>query len=337
MPEMTYSAALNSAIKEEMDRDSRVFVMGEDIARWGDSGGVFGVTKGLVDYFGAERIIDTPISEGGFVSIGVGAALAGSRPIIEIMYSDFLTLAMDPIVNQAAKMRYMSGGQTCVPLVIRSNLGASGGKAAQHSQSFETWFIHVPGLKVVVPSSPSDAKGLLLTAIRDDNPVLFLEHKLLYFMKGEVPEDQEAIPFGVASVLLEGSDITVVATQWMLQYALKAAGELSKEGILVEVIDPRTLVPFDAETVLESVKKTGRLVVVHEAVERGGWAGEVVATVVDRAFDYLDAPIRRICAKNLPVPYTRQLEQQVIPGYKEILEGIRSAYRGEELNHGIQS
>jgi pyruvate/2-oxoglutarate/acetoin dehydrogenase E1 component len=334
MPEMTYSAALNKALREEMIRDDDVFVMGEDIGVWGDGGGVFAVTKGLLDEFGSERIRDTPISEEGFVSMGVGAALVGSRPVVEVMYSDFLTLVMDPLVNQAAKLRYMFGGQAKVPLVVRTNLGASGGKAAQHSQSLETWFMHVPGLKVVVPTSPADAAGLLKTAIQDDNPVMFLEHKLLYFMKGEVPEVIEPIPFGKAVICREGKDVTVVATQVMLQLVLKAADALASEGIDIEVIDPRTLVPFDIETVLTSVRKTGRCVIAHEAVERAGWGGEIGFQVNQLAFDYLDAPIVRVCAANLPVPYTKQLEDEVIPGLDDVINGIRAAYQGNTYSRG---
>lgn len=328
MPELTYSAALNLALRQEMRRDPSVFVMGEDICVWGDGGGVFSVTKGLLDEFGPERVRDTPISEEGFVSMGVGAALVGSRPVIEVMYSDFLTLSMDPIVNQAAKARYMFGGQAKVPLVVRTNLGASGGKAAQHSQSFETWFMHVPGLKVVVPTTPADAAGLLLTAIRDDNPVMFFEHKMLYFTKGEVPEVIEPIPFGEATIRRAGTDVTVVATQTMLVWALKAAETLAVEGIEVEVIDPRTLVPLDSDTIVHSVMKTGRCVVAHEAVERAGWAAEVSFIVSQEAFDYLDAPVVRVCAANLPVPYTKTLEGEVIPGLSDVIAGIRAAIAG---------
>ncbi len=335
MPEMTYSAALNKALREEMNRDPNVFVMGEDIGVWGDGGGVFSVTKGLLDEFGSQRVLDTPISEEGFVSMGVGAALVGSRPVVEVMYSDFLTLVMDPLVNQAAKMRYMFGGQAKVPLVVRTNLGAAGGKAAQHSQSFETWFMHVPGIKVVVPTTPADAAGLLKTAIRDDNPVLFLEHKLLYFMKGEVPDVIEPIPFGQALIRREGKDVTLVATQVMLQLALKAADQLfEEEGIDVEVIDPRTLVPLDLETILTSVKKTGRCVIAHEAVERAGWAAEIGFEVSLQAFDFLDAPIVRVCSANLPVPYTKDLEAVVIPGLNDIKDGIRAVYQGKQYSRG---
>jgi pyruvate/2-oxoglutarate/acetoin dehydrogenase E1 component len=334
MPEMTYSAALNKALREEMNRDPSVFVMGEDIGVWGDGGGVFSVTKGLLDEFGSQRVLDTPISEEGFVSMGVGAALVGSRPVVEVMYSDFLTLVMDPLVNQAAKMRYMFGGQAKVPLVVRTNLGAAGGKAAQHSQSFETWFMHVPGIKVVVPTTPADAAGLLKTAIRDDNPVLFLEHKLLYFMKGEVPDVIEPIPFGQALIRREGKDVTLVATQVMLQLALKAAEQLQEEGIDVEVIDPRTLVPLDLETILTSVKKTGRCVIAHEAVERAGWAAEIGFEVSLQAFDFLDAPIVRVCSANLPVPYTKGLEAVVIPDLNDIKDGIRAVYQGKQYSRG---
>jgi pyruvate dehydrogenase E1 component beta subunit len=269
--------------------------------------------------------------------MGVGAALVGSRPVVEIMYSDFLTLVMDPLVNQAAKLRYMFGGQAKVPLVIRTNLGAAGGKAAQHSQSLETWFMHVPGLKVVVPTSPADAAGLLKTAIRDDNPVIFLEHKLLYFMKGEVPDVIEPIPFGQANVLREGKDVTVVATQVMLQLVLKAAEQLQEEGIDVEIIDPRTLVPFDIETVLTSVRKTGRCVIAHEAVERAGWAAEIGFQVSLQVFDYLDAPIIRVCAANVPVPYTKQLEDEVIPNLSDVKDGIRAAFEGKAYSRGGQA
>jgi pyruvate dehydrogenase E1 component beta subunit len=328
MPEMTYSAALNRALREEMTRDLSVFIMGEDIALWGDGGGVFSVTKDLVDEFGPQRVRDTPISEEGITSIGVGAALAGSRPVVELMYSDFVTLAMDPLVNQAAKLRYMFGGQARVPLVLRTNLGASGGKAAQHSQSLETWFMHIPGLKVAVPTTPADAAGLLLTAIRDDNPVMFFEHKLLYFTKGEVPDELEAIPFGKADIRREGTDITVVASQAMLVLALKAATMLAAEGIEVEVIDPRTLVPLDTDTIVSSVMKTGRCLVAHEAVERAGWAAEVAFVVSEQAFDFLDAPVGRVCAANLPVPYTRSLENEVIPTVEDLVSGIRAVLNG---------
>ena len=243
MPEMTYSEALNLALREEMRRDPAVFVMGEDVAVWGDRGGVFGVTRGLAAEFGPERVRDTPINEAAIVGVAVGAALTGMRPVVEIMYSDFLTLTMEPLVNQAAKLRYMFGGQARVPLVVRTNLGASGGKAAQHSQSLETWMMHVPGLKVAMPSTPADARALLRTAIRDDNPVVFFEHKLLYFQRAEVPEKEESLEFGRAAVRREGRHATVVAAQAMLSKVLGVATRLASEGIDLEVIDPRTLVP----------------------------------------------------------------------------------------------
>ncbi len=328
---ITYSRALNEALQLEMRRDPRVFCLGEDIAIWGDGGGVFGVTSGLVDEFGPERVRDTPISENGFVSMAVGAAIVGSRPVVEIMYSDFLTLAMDPIVNQAAKMRYMFGGQASVPMVLRTNLGASGGKAAQHSQSFETWFLHVPGLKVVMPGTPADAKGLLLSAIRDDNPVLFFEHKLLYFSKGPVPEEMDPIPFGQAAVRREGTDATVVAFQHMALQSLKAADELAREGIKIEVIDPRTLFPFDIETIVESVKRTNRLVIVHEAVERAGWAGEVAMQVSEQAFDWLDAPIERVCTRNVPIAYAKPMEDHVLPTSSDVVAAVKRSLQGAKV------
>lgn len=327
----TLSAALNEALAEEMERDPAVIVLGEDVERWGDGGGVFGVSRGLVDRFGPRRVRDTPISEEGVVGLGVGAALTGLRPVVELMYADFLTLAMEPLVNQAAKIRYMLGGQAGVPLVVRSNVGASGGKAAQHSQSLESWLVHVPGLKVVVPSTPADAKGLLKTAVRDDDPVVFLEHKLLYFTKGPAG-DGAPIPFGEARVVREGRHVTVLATHLLLHHALGVAEDLATEGIDVEVIDPRTLVPFDLETLLRSVRKTTRLVVCHEAVERGGWAGEVVAQVVEHAFDALDAPIVRVCAANLPVPYSEPLEAAVIPSREDVAAAVRRVLEGSDLS-----
>jgi pyruvate dehydrogenase E1 component beta subunit len=321
MPErnVTYSVALNEALREEMTRDANVFVMGEEVAVWGDGGGVFGVTKNLAAEFGEARVRNTAISEEAIVATGVGAAVTGMRPVVELMYGDFLPLAMEPLVNQAAKLRYMFGGQAQVPLVLRTNMGAAGGKAAQHSQSLETWIMNVPGIKLALPSTPYDAKGLLKTAIRDNNPVVFLEHKLLYFTKGPVPEEDYTIPFGQAVVRRTGKDITVVAMQAMLFKCLKVAEKLTAEGIELEVIDPRTLVPLDSETIVDSVKRTNRLLICHEAPERGGWAGEIAMTVVEKAFDYLDAPIVRVCGKNFPVPYSGTLEDAVIPSEDELL------------------
>ena len=319
---MTYSEALNEALREEMRRDPTVFVMGEDVAVWG-GGGVFGVTKGLVEEFGPDRIRDTPISEEIIAAAAVGAAATGTRPVAEIMYVDFIGLAMEPIVNQAAKMRYMFGGKIALPMVIRAQEGAGRGNAAQHSQSLEAWFAHIPGLKVVVPSTPADAKGLLKTAIRDDNPVIFLEHKVLYFTKGEVPEGDYTIPFGVADVKREGTDVTVVGIHTQVLEALKAAEQLEAEGISVEVIDPRTVSPLDIETIVNSVKKTGRLVVSHQAYEQGGIGGEIITRVVEAAFDYLDAPPQRVCGKNVPIPYAESLEREALPYAEDIIEAIR--------------
>jgi acetoin:2,6-dichlorophenolindophenol oxidoreductase subunit beta len=326
--ELTYAQALNEALREEMRRDGAVFVLGEDVAVWGGGGGVFGVTRDLVDEFGPQRVRDTPISEEGIVALAVGAAATGTRPVVELMYFDFVTLAMEPLVNQAAKLRYMFGGQARVPMVLRSNLGSSGGKAAQHSQSLESWMVHVPGLKVVVPATPADAKGLLKTAIRDDNPVVFLEHKLLYSTRGEVPDGEHLVPFGQAAVRRRGRDVTVVATQAMLVKALAAADRLAAGGIEAEVIDPRTLVPFDREAVVRSVRRTNRLLICHEAVERGGWAGEVAMQVMDDVFDHLDAPIARVCGANIPVPFSEPLEKVAIPGEEAIVDVVRRLVGG---------
>jgi acetoin:2,6-dichlorophenolindophenol oxidoreductase subunit beta len=325
---LTYSQALNEALREEMQRDPTVFVMGEDVGIWGDGGGVFSVTKGLIDEFGAERVRDTPISEEGITGLAVGAALTGMRPVVELMYFDFVTLAMDPLVNQAAKLRYMFGGQVQVPMVLRSNIGASGGKAAQHSQSLESWMAHVPGLKVALPGTPSDAKGMLKAAIRDPNPVIFLEHKMLYFKKGEVSEGDYVVPLGRAEVRRNGRDATVVATQWMLELTLKVADRLAAEGIELEVVDLRSLVPLDIETVLDSVRRTNRLLICHEAAERAGWAAEVGMQVMERAFDDLDAPVARVCGGNVPVPFAEPLEAAVIPGEGAIEAGIRRLLEG---------
>jgi pyruvate dehydrogenase E1 component beta subunit len=325
---ITYAAALNEALREEMCRDPTVIVMGEDIAEWGEGGGVFGVTRGLRDEFGPERVRDTPICEEGFTAIAVGAAMTGLRPVVELMYFDFVTLAMDPIVNQAAKMRYMFGGQVAVPMVLRSNIGASGGKAAQHSQSLESLMMHIPGLKVALPGTPDDARGLLKTAIRDPNPVVFLEHKLLYSQQGAVADGDRAIPFGQAKVCRRGRHATVVATQLMLQRALRVAEQLVEEGIELEVIDLRTLVPLDVETVVASVRRTNRLLICHEAVERGGWAAEVAMQIQEHAFDWLDAPIARACGANLPVPYSESLENVVIPGEEAILRAVHRLLEG---------
>jgi pyruvate/2-oxoglutarate/acetoin dehydrogenase E1 component len=319
---LTYAEALNEALREEMRRDPRVFVMGEDVAVWG-GGGVFGVTRGLVEEFGPERVRDTPISEEAIAAFAVGAAMAGARPVAEFMYADFMTLAMEPVVNQAAKIRYMFGGKARVPAVFRAQEGAGRGNAAQHSQSLEAWFCHIPGLKVVTPSTPADAKGLLISSIRDDNPVVFLEHKMLYNTKGPVPAGDHAVPLGVAERKRDGRHVTVVGVHTMVLKALAAAERLAAEGIELEVVDPRTLVPLDVETILASVRKTGRLIVAHEAYERCGVGAEIVAQVVAAAFDALDAPPVRLCGANVPVPYSGALEAAALPQADDIVAAAR--------------
>ena len=323
--ELSFPEALNEALDQEMARDDRVFVMGEDV---GDTGGIFTVTKGLMDKYGEERVRDTPISEATFVGCGVGAAIAGMRPVVEIQIFDFVALTMDMLVNQAAKFRYMLGGGPTVPLVVRGPQGGGIRMAAQHSQSLEAWFTHVPGLVVVAPSTPYDAKGLLVSAIRDDNPVIFLETKLSYVgAGGPVPEELYAIPLGRADVKREGDDVTVLATMAMVPRALTAATQLAREGIDVEVVDPRTLRPLDEETILASVRKTNRLVIVHEAWQTGGFGAEVSALVVEKAFDYLDAPIQRLGAKDVPMPYNDGLEVEVIPSIDRIANAVRDVMR----------
>src|SRR5256712_4327898 len=321
--ELTMAEALNEALQSEMQRDERVFVMGEDV---GLIGGIFGVTRGLRERFGEDRVRDTPISEATFVGAGVGAAIAGLRPVVEIQIFDFVALTMDQLVNQAAKFRYMLGGRPTVPLVIRGPQGGGIRLAAQHSQSLEAWFAPVPGLGVVAPATPYDAKGLLVSAIRDDNPVIFLEHKALYATKGAVPEAPYAIPLGKADIKRAGTDVTVVATQMMVQRALQVAGDLEKEGISVEVIDPRTLVPLDEDAILNSVAKTNRLVIAHAAVKRGGFGAEIAAMVAEKAIDDLDAPIVRVGARAVPMPYNDALERAAIQTQADIAEAIRSLF-----------
>ena len=324
---LTYAQALNEALREEMSRDPAVMLMGEDIGVWG-GGGVFGVTRGLLDEFGAERVRDTPISEAGFTGIGLGAALAGLRPVVEYMYVDFAMLAMDQICNQAAKIRWMLGGDVDVPLVIRTQQGAGRGNGPQHSQSLEAWFTHNPGLAVVLPSTPHDAKGLLKTAIRSNDPVIFLEHKLLYGVSGLVPDTDYTVPFGQAAILREGKDVTCVGLSIMNSKSLEAAEILAAEGIELEVIDPRTLVPYDRRAVAQSVVKTGRLIVTHQAPERAGVGAEIVACALEDAFDYFDAPPIRVCGKNVPIPYNLGLEAAVIPQTQDIVEAARRLIRG---------
>lgn len=318
--ELTYRDALNEALHEEMARDPCVFVIGEDVGR---HGGPMQVTKGLWAKFGDWRVRDAPISEAGFVGLGVGAALTGLRPVIEIMYIDFAALAMDQIVNQAAKARYMFGGKARVPLVIRTQGGGGRGNAAQHSQSLEMWYVHIPGLIVIQPATPADAKGLLKSAIRDDNPVMFIEHKLLYNTRGLVPDGEYTIPIGVAEVKRVGQDVTIVAHSRMVLFALNAAEKLAVESIDVEVIDPRTLKPLDLDTIVASVKKTHRLVVVSEGVRTGGFASELVARVQDEAFDWLDAPIARVTSEDVPVPYNERLELEALPTEPDIVRAVK--------------
>ena len=322
---ITYAQAIAEAIDEEMQRDKNVILLGEDV---GILGGNFKATVGLYEKYGEWRVKDTPISENSFTGLGLGAALTGLRPIVEIMFGDFLMLALDQIGNQAAKIRYMSGGQAKVPLTIRTTLGGGRSSAAQHSQSLQAIVCHIPGLKVVMPSSAVEAKGLLKTAIRDDNPVIFFEHKMEYNKTYEVPEEEYTIPFGVANILKEGKDITIVGTSNQALKALQAAEELAKEGISTEVIDPRTLVPLDKNTIINSVKKTGRLLIVDEGYERCGVAGEIAMSILKDVFYYLDAPIERLTTANLPLPFSPALEFSIIPDEKKIYQRAKKMVRG---------
>jgi pyruvate/2-oxoglutarate/acetoin dehydrogenase E1 component len=323
--EITYLEAVREAMSEEMRQNEDVFILGEDI---GVYGGAFGVTRGMIEEFGPERVRNTPISEAAIAGGAVGAALTGMRPILELQFSDFITIAMDQLVNQAAKTRYMFGGKGKVPMVVRTPAGSGTGAAAQHSQSLEAWMAHIPGLKVVQPSTAYDAKGLLKAAMDDDNPVIFYEHKLLYRTQCDVPEEQYSIPLGKADIKRKGKDVTIVATAIMVHKALEAALELEKEGIDVEIVDPRTLVPLDEETIIESVKKTGRLIVVHEAVKRGGFGGEIASMIAEsEAFDYLDSPIKRLGGLAVPVPYNPTLEKAVIPQVPDIIEAVKETVR----------
>lgn len=319
MREITYREALREALQEEMRRDERVLLMGEDLGLYG---GCFGVTQGLLEEFGEERVRDTPISEAGFTGIAVGAAVTGMRPVVEIMFCDFITIAMDQIVNQAAKMRYMYGGKVKVPLVVRTAIGAGRSSAAQHSQSLHAWFAHIPGLRVVLPSTPYDAKGLLKSAIRDDNPVVFFEDKMSYNTRGPVPDEEYLTPFGVADVKREGEDMTVVALSRMVYPALEAAEALQDVGISIEVIDPRTLSPYDDKTIVESVMKTGRVILVDEGYQSFGVTAEIASRIYEQAFDYLDAPIKRMGAFDVPVPFSPPLEFATIPDGERIVESV---------------
>lgn len=320
---LTYLEAIREAIQQEMRKDDDIYLIGEDIAEYG---GAFGVTAGLLEEFGKKRIRNTPISEAAIIGAAIGSAITGMRPIAEIMFSDFMTIAMDQIINQAAKIRYMFGGKANVPLVIRSTMGGGRGLAAQHSQCLEAIFTHIPGLKVVAPSDPYDAKGLLVSAIEDNNPVIFLEHKILYKnvkYSQHVPEEIYKIPLGVGDIKKEGKDLSIVATSFMVQKALEAANVIQEEyNINCEVIDPRTLRPLDLDLIMESVKKTGRLLCVEEAPVFGSFMGEIVSQVVENGFDYLDAPIIRVAGRNCPVPYSLVLEQEMIPNVERIMENI---------------
>ncbi len=320
MPELSYREAVRDALATAMRADDDVFIMGEDIA---EMGGSMGVTQGLLEEFGAERIRNTPISEIAIVGAGIGAAMQGMRPVVEIMYEDFLTISMEQLVNQSAKHRYMSGGQLKVPLTIRTQGGAGWSPGAQHAQQLESWFVHVPGLKVVFPASPADARGLLWSAIYDDNPVVVFEHRLLYPIKEQLPEKLEPVPIGKARVVREGSDVTVVATGPLVHRSLAAANEAAEEGISVEIVDPRSLQPLDVETLVASVEKTNRVVVAHEAVTRGGFGAEVAAVLQAEAFDWLDAPIERVGARFAPLAFAPAMEQYVIPQPADVLAAIR--------------
>jgi pyruvate/2-oxoglutarate/acetoin dehydrogenase E1 component len=319
--ELTFGQAINEALREELRRDPTVFVIGEDVA---EAGTPFKVLLGLVDEFGSSRVIDSPISEAGITGLGVGAAMTGMRPVVDIMFGDFLTLAMDQLANQAAKVHYMSGGALRVPMVLRTTLGATRRSAAQHSQSLHAWVSHIPGLKVALPATPYDAKGMLKAAIRDDNPVVFFEDKLAYAMRGPVPEDEYVIPLGVADVKRAGTDVTIVATSSMVYVALEAAELLMEDGISAEVIDPRTTVPLDAEALIASARKTGRALVVDEGHQRYGASAELAAVIAEGAFHYLDAPVTRLAAMDVPVPFSPPLEDLTVPTAQRVAAAART-------------
>jgi acetoin:2,6-dichlorophenolindophenol oxidoreductase subunit beta len=319
MPELSYREAVRDALSTAMRQDEDVFIMGEDIA---EMGGSMGVTQGMLDEFGPERVRNTPISEAAIVGAGIGAAMQGMRPVVEIMYEDFLTLSAEQVINQAAKHRYMSGGQLKVPLTIRTQGGAGWSPGAQHAQQLEAWFVHIPGLKVVFASTPTDVRGLLYSSIYEDNPVVFFEHRTLYGIKEEVPDELEPIPLGEGRVHRQGDDVTVVATGRLVHEALAAAEQAEEQGISVEVVDPRTLQPLDEATIIDSVKKTNRCVVAHEAVTRMGFGAEVAAVVQYQAFDWLDAPIERVGAKFTPLPFAPVMEEWVVPHAEDVLQAI---------------
>lgn len=326
MTSINMSQAINSALILEMERDPNILCLGVDIAP--DPGGVFGATEGLIERFGKKRVLDTPISESAIIGASVGAALTGLRPVVELMFVDFIGVAMDQLLNQAAKMRYMFGGRAKVPLVLRTCCGAGMAAGAQHSQSLEGWFMHIPGIKVVYPSTPYDAKGLLISSIRDDNPVVFLEHKGLYYQKGEAPDEAYQTPLGRADVKRKGKDVTIVATGLMVERSLKAARKMEEEGIDIEVIDPRTLLPLDKETILESVRKTHRLVIVHEEVCFAGSGAEIAAMAAEEAIGWLDAPVIRVGAPFCPIPFSEKLEACFMPDENRIIEAVRRSLKG---------
>jgi pyruvate dehydrogenase E1 component beta subunit len=319
--QLTYAEAIKEALDQEMTRDERVFIMGEDVGVWGN---LFGCSRGLLDKYGKERVRDTPISEAGFMGCGVGSAAAGLRPVVEIMYIDFISIAMDQMINHAARWHQLSCGKINVPMVIRTQGGVGFRNSSQHSQSLENWFVNVPGLVVVMPATPYDAKGLLKAAIRNENPVLVIEHKAVYRNKGPVPEDDYVLPLGVADIKREGSDLTIVANSWMVLHALAAAEELSKEGFSCEVVDPRTLYPLDEQKIYDSVKKTGLCLVVNEAPASGGWSGEVSAVVMEHCFNSLKKPVKRLTGMRTGIPYDKDLERAVVPGVKEVIEAAKS-------------
>ncbi len=317
---ITYREALREALIEEMKRDERVFIMGEDVAIYG---GAYKVTDGLYKIFGEDRVKDTPISEAAIAGVATGAALTGMRPVAEIMYIDFSTQATDQLINQAAKMRYMFGGKSKVSMVLRTQGGAGRGIAAHHSQSLEAWYVHIPGLYVVMPATPYDAKGLLKTSIRDDNPIVFIEHKMLYGIKGEVPEEEYLIPLGKGDIKRKGEDVTIVAYSKMLHTALEASETLEKEGISCEVIDPRTLKPLDMELISDSVKKTNKAVVVSEGYRHCGMAAEIITRIIEECFDYLDAPVKRITTPDVPIPMSPILEEAAIPSSEKVVQAVK--------------
>jgi pyruvate/2-oxoglutarate/acetoin dehydrogenase E1 component len=320
--EISYLEAVREALTQEMRRDPEIFLIGEDI---GVYGGAFGVTRGMLEEFGPERVRDTPISEAAIAGAATGAALMGMRPVMEIMFMDFLTISMNQLVNQAAKIRFMFGGKASIPMVIRAPAGSGTGAAAQHCQSLEAWFVHTPGIKVVAPATPHDAKGLLISAIRDNNPVLFMEHKLLYRTKGLVPEEEYTVPLGLAQVRREGRDVTLLAYSIMVPRSLEAAEQLATEGVEIEVVDLRSLKPLDRESIIGSVSKTGRVLIVHEAPQTGGFGGELAAVVAEsEAFDYLDAPMRRLGGRDIPIPYNRTLERATVPQVEDIVAAARA-------------